>query len=299
MAVVKFNPDVIRKDQLGDNKEDRIDILSRKVSIMENTLERMAENVNKMGFTVKTNSELIETLEEKALRISEATCDNFNKTEEKIEGVMNDISSIRLDVSSLENKIHTTNTTIISGSTSNVSNGEAVKTQKEISVETDELFWSNLITEAYALSSRNNRKKKPEIAHIFAGRYGYGEQLWLDILGYIWTARRAKRSADDVAKDLDRKHKLTVKKTVDIWKEVNNTVDSATTPTENVNTSNTTEADTPLHDSFIDILQMMGYEILDTDVRYTVKDAGGRTCEVSRRVFEASMNDIFKTKEVE
>lgn len=261
-AVVKFNPDVVSSKQFNDEKEDRIDILSKKMKAMEASMERMCDNVNKLGFSVKTNSELIETLNEKAQRIAEATCDNFNKTEERIEGMESYISSVRSDIKLLDEKVS------VSGS-GVVDIRPTQPTRKEVVTDSDERFWTERISEAYSLTSRYGRKKKVEVAHIFAGRYGYGEEFWMDILGLIWSGRRQKKSAEEISIDLNNRHTIKIKSMINI----------SEAPTEN--------ATTPSTDSFLDIFKAMGYE---------VKDSGGRTCEVSRKAFEASMSDIFKVK---
>lgn len=273
-AVVKFNPDAVSKKQFEDAKEDRIDILSRKVKAMEANIERMAENVNKLDFSVKTNSELIETLNEKAQMIAEATCDNFNKTEERIEGMETYISSVKSDIKMLDEKVS------VSGSSA-VDIRQTQPAQKEVVTDSDDKFWTERISEAYSLTSRYSRKKKVEVAHIFAGRYGYGEEFWMDILGLIWSGRRQKKPAEEIAADLNNRYTLKLKSLVDI-----SATEATPTATETA----------PSTDSFLDILKAMGYEVLDSDVRYTVKDSSGRTCEVSRKAFEASMNDIFTIK---
>ena len=301
MAVVKFNPDTIKNRQFDDNDDDRIDILSRKVKSMDALISRMAENMNKMEFNVKTNSEIISTLDEKTQRIVEATCDNFNKTEEQIEAIQADISSVRNGVSSLEEDIKNIHTNQTNAETNqSASNDICTPAPKVITVDSDEEFWFALINEANVLS-KTERKKKPEIATVLASEYGYGDTLWMNVLGFIWSSRKAGKNSREIAQSLNSRHQLKIKKTVDpfdisapdeMFKSPSPTPVSVEAPV----TNQTVESP---RDSFLDILKAMGYEVLDSDTRYTVKDASGRTCEVSRKAFEASMNDIFKAKEVE
>lgn len=301
MAVVKFNPDTIKNRQNNDNNDDRIDALSRKVKSMDALISRMAENMNKMEFDVKTNSEIISTLDEKTQRIAEATCDNFNKTEEQIEAVQADISSVRDEVSSLEEDIKNIHTNQTNAETNqSASNDICAPAPKVITVDSDEEFWFALINEANVLS-KTERKKKPEIATVLASEHGYGDTLWMNVLGFIWSSRKAGKNSREIAQSLNSRHQLKIKKAVDPFDisapdKMFKSSSPAPVSTEAPITNQTVESP---RDSFLDILKAMGYEVLDSDTRYTVKDASGRTCEVSRKAFEASMNDIFKAKEAE
>lgn len=263
-AVVKVNPNTTMNNMRTN--DDRIDILSRRLKSMEETLATLADDLNKTSFNVKTNSELLSSYDERITRIAEATCDNFNKTEEQIEGLESSVNDVKTAVKYLDEKMELNKNDI---STDGTNDTAQVIVKK---VESDESFWMEIIRKANSLT--HGGTKKPEIALIFAKEYGYGEEFWDNVLGLIWTARKSKVQKVEVAKTLNSRFHVTL------------------TVSEPINTGDNVK-ECASKDSFLDILHMMGYEILDKDERYTVKDASGRTCEVSRRALEKSMNDCF------
>lgn len=273
-AVVKVNPNTAMNNMRSN--DDRIDILSRRLKSMEETLATLADDLNKTSFNVKTNSELLSSYDERIARIAEATCDNFNKTEEQIEGLESSVNDVKTAVKYLDEKMELNKNDISTGGANDTAQVVVKK------VESDESFWMEIIRKANSLT--HGGTKKPEIALIFAKEYGYGEEFWDNVLGLIWTARKSKVQKVEVAKTLNSRFHVTL--TV---KEI------ACTPCETSEPVNVGEnvKECASKDSFLDILHMMGYEILDKDERYTVKDASGRTCEVSRRALEKSMKDCF------
>lgn len=250
------------------NENDRVDILSRRLKSMEDTIAVLADDLNKTSFNVKTNSELLSGYDERISRIAEATCDNFNKTEEQIEGLESSINHIKTAVKYLDEKIETERQNDISSDVS----VQVV----EKKVESDETFWAEIIRKANSLTRSGT--KKPEIALIFAKEHGYGEEFWENVLSVIWAGRKSKIQKTELVKNLDNRFHITM--TVKEETAVDIPVPASTNANSETN-------------SFIDILHSMGYEIVDKDERYTVKDVSGRLCEVSRKALEKSMAECF------
>lgn len=250
------------------NEDDRVDLLSRRLKSMEDTIAVLADDLNKTSFNVKTNSELLSGYDERISRIAEATCDNFNKTEEQIEGLESSIIHIKTAVKYLDEKMETERQNDIS------SNVPVQVVEKK--VESDETFWAEIIRKANSLTRSGT--KKPEIALIFAKEHGYGEEFWENILSVIWAGRKSKIQKTELVKNLDNRFHITM------------TVKEETSVNIPEPTSTNTNCET---NSFVDILRSMGYEIVDKDERYTVKDASGRLCEVSRKALEKSMAECF------